>query len=144
MRDVDLFVGVTSIGNDPDWRDRENHYWVDSSFGELAAAANTRKEVLTALIPKLKIANQLTIDGRFLIVEGRLTTYKIHLGSSNILMAPDDRYLCIVEVRSISTVMLPFEGDHMLSLILSKAMMLANDSKIKDETILSQIRSETA
>ena len=34
---------------------------------------------------------------------------------------------------------LPFEGDHILSLILSKAFMLANDKKISDSTITSQI-----
>ena len=142
MRDVDLFVGVTSIGNDPDWRDRENHYWSSASFGDLTETANTRKDVLSVLIPKLKIADQLRIDGRFLIVEGKLRTYKIHLGSSNILMEPNDSYLCIVEVKSKANVMLPFEGDHTLSLILSKAMMLSNDSKIKDKTILSQIKGD--
>jgi hypothetical protein len=143
MRDVDLFVGVTSIANDPNWRDRENEYWSSSSFGDLSETANTRKEVLSALIPKLKIADQLRIDGKFLCVAGKLTTYKIHLGSSNILMAPNDSYLCIVEVKSKASVMLPFEGDHTLSLILSKAMMLADDTKIKDETILSQINMVT-
>lgn len=143
MRDVDLFIGVTSIGNDPNWRDRENQYWSSSSFGDLTETAKTRKDVLTALIPKLKISSQLKLEGKFLIVEGKLITYKIHLGSSNILMAPNDSYLCIVEVKSKSKVMLPFEGDHTLSLILSKAMMLANDDKIKDKTILSQINGNT-
>lgn len=33
----------------------------------------------------------------------------------------------------------PFEGDQRLAVILSKAMMLAEDTKIKDPTILSQI-----
>jgi len=139
MRDIDLFVSITSIGNEPDWQDQESVYWATQSFGDLTETAHTRKDVLEKLIPKLKIANQLRIDGRFLIVEGKLTTYKIHLGSSNILMAPNDSYLCIVGVREKEIVMLPFEGDRILSLILSKAMMLANDSKIKDETILSQI-----
>jgi hypothetical protein len=136
-------VGVTSIGNDPNWRDRENHYWSSSSFGDLTETANTRKEVLSVLIPKLKFANQLRIDGRFLLVEGKLTTYKIHLGSSNILMEPNDSYLCIVEVKSKLNVMLPFEGDHTLSLILSKAMLLANDNKITDKVIISQIMNCT-
>ena len=54
-------------------------------------------------------------------------------------MEPNDSYLCIVESRSSPNVMLPFEGDKILSLILSKATILANDSKIKDKTILSQI-----
>jgi hypothetical protein len=34
---------------------------------------------------------------------------------------------------------LPFEGDQTLAIILSKALMLANDKKITDETILRQI-----
>jgi len=36
--------------------------------------------------------------------------------------------------------MLPFEGDEILSVILSKIVMLAADDKITDETILHQIR----
>ncbi|NRA56993.1 MAG: hypothetical protein HRU13_02595 [Phycisphaerales bacterium] len=36
-------------------------------------------------------------------------------------------------------VFLPFEGDRMLAIILSKAFMLAADDKITDKTILSQI-----
>ena len=144
MRDVDLFVGVASVGNDPEWRDREAVYWQNASFGELNAQAETRRDVLTALIPKLKISKQLSIDGRFLIVKGKLRTYKIHLGSSNIMMEPNNSYLCIVETKSSSDVMLPFEGDRTLSLVLSKAFLLAQDDKIKDKTILSQINHKGA
>jgi hypothetical protein len=36
-------------------------------------------------------------------------------------------------------VRLPFEGDNMLSIILSKAAMLAADDKITDPGILSQL-----
>ncbi len=140
MRDVDLFVGVTSVGNDPDWQEREGTYWQSVSFGALSATAETRKQVLNMLIPKLKIASQLSLEGRFLIVRGNVRTYKIHLGSSNILMEPDNSYLCIVETKDKAAgVMLPFEGDRTLSHILSKAILLANDTKIKDHTILSQI-----
>ncbi len=142
MRDVDLFVGVSSIANDPEWHNREIDYWNNTSFGELSMSAKTRHEVLAALIPKLIIASQLRLDGRFLIVEGKVRTYKIHLGSSNILMEPNDSYLCIVAKRSNNPVMLPFEGDTILALILSKAFTLANDSKIRDKTILSQIKPE--
>lgn len=39
-------------------------------------------------------------------------------------------------------VFLPFEGDNTLSIILSKAFLLADDAKIKDETILRQIASK--
>lgn len=44
------------------------------------------------------------------------------------------------EVQDYNHVFLPFEGDRTLSVILSKAFLLANDSKISDTTILSQIR----
>jgi hypothetical protein len=37
-------------------------------------------------------------------------------------------------------VSLPFEGDRMLSTILSKAILLANDTAITDASIVSQIR----
>ena len=150
MRDVDLFVGVSSIGNDPTWLDggeegRHRDYWVSYAFGALSETAETRRAVLENLIPQLKIADRARFDGRFLIVRGDVRTYKIHLGSGNILMEPDDEYLCIVPKsaavrRDRERVFLPFDGDRTLSIILSKALMLANDTKIKDTTILSQIR----
>ena len=149
LRDVDLFVGVASIGSDPAWqdnggvrRDAGGGYWSSYSFGELGAAAEVRKDLLSRLLPKLAIADVARIEDRFLVVEGRLRRYRIHLGSGNILMAPNDQYLCIVPSRGekgAEGVMLPFEGDQPLSIILSKAMLLANDDKITDATIISQI-----
>jgi hypothetical protein len=60
-----------------------------------------------------------------------------------VLMEPGSRYLCIVEGAATKatprSLLLPFEGDHKLSLILSKAFLLADDRKIKDETILRQL-----
>lgn len=149
MRDVDLFVGVASIGNDPNWEDGgprglHRNYWQNFAFGELSATAQTRKALLERLIPRLKIATQCTITDKFLIVQGDLRTYKIHLGSGNILMSPNNQYLCIVPGRgatseSVNNVFLPFEGDSTLSIILSKAFLLAEDSKISDPSIISQI-----
>ena len=79
-------------------------------------------------------------------MRGDLRTYKIHLGSGNILMEPNDQYLCIVPDRSTKAagdggaVFLPFEGDQTLSVILSKALLLADDGTITDPTITRQIR----
>jgi hypothetical protein len=149
MRDVDLFVGVASVGNDPTWSDggpqgRFRDYWQNYSFGELSATAQTRRAVLQTLVPRLKIADRCALGEKFLQVRGDLRSYKIHLGSGNILMTPNDQYLCIVPRQSASAtadaVMLPFEGDTLLSVILSKAFLLAEDTKIKDPTIVSQIR----
>lgn len=151
MRDVDLFVGVASVGNDPTWvdggeqRNRHLGYWQEYAFGELSATAETRKQLLGRLIPRLKIGKKCSFDGRFFVVEGSLRTYKIHLGSGNILMKPDDQYLCIVPGQMSRTnkkadnVYLPFEGDRTMAIILSKAILLADDHKISDPTITHQI-----
>ena len=148
LRDVDLFVGVCSVGNDPQWMDNGGHaqhrdYWQSYSFGDLNEIAKTRKTILESLVPKLKIGKVSRIEGKFLIVQGKLRTYKIHIGSTNILMEPNDQYLCIVPSRKKDTsadkVFLPFDGDKGLSLVISKAMLLADDDKITDSTIVSQI-----
>jgi hypothetical protein len=145
MRDVDLFVGVTSIAADPDWTDRGEDryagYWRTATFGALTASAEVRREALERILPRLKIAGRCSLEGRFLRVRGDLGTYKIHLGSANILMEPDDSYLCIVPAARSGTgkVFLPFEDDR-LSLILSKAFLLAADGEITDESILAQIK----
>jgi hypothetical protein len=69
------------------------------------------------------------------------------MGSGNILMEPNDKYLCIVRGRGQQTgasekLVLPFEGDEILSVIISKAILLANDNFIKDATIMSQIKAK--
>jgi hypothetical protein len=148
MRDVDLFVGVASVGNDPTWRDSGGlptyrDYWQSYSFGDLSEIAKNRKEILQGLIPRLKIAAVTHIEDKFVVVKGKIRTYKIHIGSTNILMEPNDQYLCIVPDRSLketnTNLFLPFEGDNGLSVIISKALLLANDDKITDSTITSQI-----
>ncbi len=105
LRDVDLFVGVASVGNDPTWSDggpagRFTAYWQGYSFGDLSATAKTRKAVLERLMPRLKIASRCSFSDKFLVVRGDLRTYRIHLGSGNILMEPNDQYLCIVAKQS--------------------------------------------
>lgn len=152
MRDVDLFVAVASVGNDPNWVDggpqaRFQGYWTGYAFGDLSQSGKTRAEVLATLLPTLAIADRCEFTDRFLVVRGKIRTYKIHFGSANIQMEPNDQYLCIVPGRGRSAasnpteaLVLPFEGDMTLSIILSKAFMLANDDKITDPTILNQIK----
>jgi Domain of unknown function (DUF4132) len=149
MRDADLFVGVASVGNDPNWQDSGGlptygNYWQSYSFGDLSEVAKTRKDILMRLIPKLKIKDIVTIKDKFLVVKGQLRTYKIHIGSTNILMEPNDQYLCIVPNQHNSNatdkIYLPFEGDTGLSIVLSKAFLLAEDHKITDSQITSQIK----
>jgi hypothetical protein len=159
MRDCDLFVGIASVGADPNWTDgghgeRYRDYWMSYSFGDLTESAKTRKAVLERLIPRLKIAPRCELTDKFLRVRGDIRRYKVHLGSGNILMEPNDQYLCIVPARGGAVpaggarsggggadgkVFLPFEGDTTLSVILSKAFLLADDANITDPTITGQI-----
>jgi len=150
MRDADMFVGVASVGNDPTWMDgggeaRYQDYWHSYSFGELTESSKTRKQVLETLVPRLKIAERCKLTNKFLVVRGDIRTYKIHLGSGNILMEPNDQYLCIVPSHRSGEVgkdklFVPFEGDQMLAIILSKAFLLAEDKKITDTTITRQLK----
>ena len=72
MRDVDLFIGVASIGNDPTRQDggpdgRFRDYWASYSFGELGEQAKTRKQLLANLLPRLaKIRDRCLLTERFL------------------------------------------------------------------------------
>jgi len=148
MRDVDLFVSVAGVGNDPSWADQGDGrfaaYWTEAAFGALTETGRTRHAALKDLLPGLAIASRCRFEERYLVVEGRIRTYRIHLGSGNIQMEPNSQYLCIVQDRQNNgaNVRLPFEGDMTLSVILSKAFMLVEDDKIKDPSIRSQIMNE--
>jgi hypothetical protein len=149
MRDIDLFVGVTSVMNDPTWGTQDDQtpihaYWRASSFGNLSASAQSRRELLERLLPKLEIRERCRLEDRFLIVRGDRAMYKIHLGSGNVMVEPGSRYLCIVPGSGPSHLFLPFEGDETLTVILSKALLLAGDTKIKDPAIVSQLKAAWA
>ncbi|MGW0594113.1 DUF4132 domain-containing protein [Streptosporangium sp. NPDC002607] len=139
LRDADLAVGVTSTGLDPNGH---GDYWQSYSFGDLAESAQVRRDALSRLIGRTTIADRCVMTDRFLVVRGDLRTYKIHLGSANILMEPNDAYLCIVSARDPHPgLFLPFEEDGRLALILSKAFLLANDTAITDPSITRQLRA---
>lgn len=153
MRCGDLFTAISSIGNDPewidrgadaeapnDWRRRTNIYWRDANAAPLEQSGQSRRAILARIIPRLKIADRLSLDDRFLHVRGKLNAYSIHLGAGNAFCG--SRHLCIVPSGEgpAGKIWLPFEGDRILSLILSKAVLLAADDKITDPVILAQIR----
>jgi hypothetical protein len=156
MYDIDSVVGRTSIGADRFWNDRGQGaahpqsnevafaaYRERYSSGQTGELSDARHDFLESVLPGLAIADQCTLTPKFLMVDGKRHTYKISLSSGNILIAPNDRYLCIVKAGDSGVPRgsyVPFEGDDILSIILSKAMMLAEDDKITDETILSQLR----
>ncbi|WP_152486227.1 DUF4132 domain-containing protein [Nocardiopsis lucentensis] len=143
MRDLDLAVGVTSIAADPEWDEAAHRpYWRRTAFGALTENAEVRRAALAGLLPKLRGADRWELGDRFLRVRGDLRTYRIHLGSANILMEPDDAYLCVVPSgKAPAGLFLPFEdAGGRLSVILSKAFLLTDDAAITDPGIAAQIR----
>ncbi len=143
MRDVDLFVGVASIAADETWEDRGEEgfraYRRSVSSGPLSGTAEVRRDVLARLLPRLRIGDRCELTKRFLRVRGTRAVYRIHLGSADILMEPNDACLCVVPgPGEAARVTLPFD-DERLSVILSKAFLLADDERITDQTILRQL-----
>ena len=128
MRDFDLVVSVAQLGD-----------------GELISTESylRRNELLLALIRDLGLAN-VEIDGHFARIKGHLASYRVHLASAAIHIEPGN-YLCVVPDRwgrKTENLYLPFAGeeDPKFSEVMSKILLLSNDDKIKDESILAQIR----
>ena len=154
MRDVDLFVSVSSVGADRNWPERRrgstgserfDAYWSLYSDAPLQVMARTRRDALARILTGLTIADRCELGDRWLEVRGDLRTYRIHLGTGNATMEPTDTYLPIVPKEGqgpVGRVFLPFNDDPMLSLILSKAFLLANDAAITDKSIAKQIRED--
>ena len=82
LRDVDLFVGVASVGNDPTWQDedgpegRYRAYWHNYSFGDLSETAPNsplRARTGTPASPPLqRFCDRCSLSDRFLVVRGEL------------------------------------------------------------------------
>jgi hypothetical protein len=130
MRDADLVVSVAQASSE--------------GAARLSAEGYERRgELLTALVEDLGIEG-ISVEGRFARVRGRLASYRVHLGSGAIHIEPGN-YLCIVPAEKSRgrRVFLPFAGetavDGKAREIVSKVLMLVNDHRIKDQTILGQI-----
>jgi hypothetical protein len=131
MRDLDLVVSVA--GTDP------------QAYGSPAQAAS-RAQVLAALIAELGLAG-VTVEGHSAVVRGTRATYRVHLTSGSIHVEPGG-YLCVVPASFGATahrrLFLPFaDEDRMTSVILSKVLLLAEDEKVTDRSILAQLDSLT-
>ncbi len=127
MRDVDLVVSVAHIGGvDP-----------EASHSTLEMRAVLAKE--SARLFKLE---NVEVKNRHIIIEGKLANYSIHLGSG--LVSKEGLALSIIPVHSQhrGRVFLPFiDDDPKTAEIISKMKLLAQDDKIQDPTVLSQILS---
>ncbi|PIG91098.1 DUF4132 domain-containing protein [Gloeocapsopsis sp. IPPAS B-1203] len=128
MRDADLVVSVAQ--REGDTRLSQETY-------------QQRGDLIRTLVADLGLAN-VTVAGHFAQVQGKLACYQVHLASAAIHIEPG-HHLCIVPDRwgKRQKLFLPFSdgGDSKISEVISKILLLANDDKIKDKSILHQIQT---
>lgn len=129
MRDADLVVSVAQL-------DEQDSHWSTESY-------QRRAELVTALLNDMGLST-VRCEGHFAYVTGTLASYRVHLGSAAIHIEPGN-YLCIVPDKTDNKrdkFFLPFaDAENKTSEIISKILMLANDKRIKDESILQQIKA---
>ena len=126
MRDVDMAVSVAHAGGvDPE---------TSHSTVEMRAA------ILSFVVALFGLQNVRIEDSRVL-VDGKLAKYSIHLGSG-VVHQIGGMMLSVLPVHSQhrGRIFLPFvDEDPKTAEVISKVILFAEDHKLKDPTILSQI-----
>ncbi len=126
MRDVDLAVSVAHAGGvDPE----TSHSTIEM-----------RRAIVEHAMPMFGITN-VTVAGNFAKVAGSLASYNIHLGSG-VIHKEGGAQIAVLPVHSQSRgrIFLPFlDEDPKTAEIISKILLFAEDTKIKDPSILRQI-----
>ncbi|WP_152393263.1 DUF4132 domain-containing protein [Paenibacillus guangzhouensis] len=127
MRDVDLVVSVAHVGGvDPE-------------------ASLTTVEVRQAIVREslrlLKLTN-VRLDGNYARIDGSLGEFAVHLGSGMVYkQATGALHIIPVHSQHRGRIFLPFiDEDPKTAEILSKIVLLAEDTKIKDPQILMQLQ----
>ncbi|CAM1371662.1 DUF4132 domain-containing protein [Tenacibaculum xiamenense] len=126
MRDVDLVVSVAHAGGvDP-----------EASLSTVAL-----RKVIAEESAKLFKLNNVSFKERHVLIEGHHANYSLHLGSGVVHVQPGG-YVSIIPVHSQhrGRIFLPFvDEDPKTAEIVSKMLLLAEDKKLKDPTILGQL-----
>ncbi|MFC4425165.1 DUF5724 domain-containing protein [Deinococcus navajonensis] len=127
MRDLDLIVSVAHVGGvDPE---------ASQSTVEMRAAL--LRETL-----RLLGLGGVRLEHSHALIEGHHAQYSVHLGSGTVHRMPGG-FLCIVPVHNQhqGRLFLPFaDPDPKTAEVVSKVLLLAEDRKIQDPTILEQLR----
>ncbi len=126
MRDVDLAVSVAHAGGvDPE----ASHSTVEM-----------RRAIVEYTLPLFKLSN-VRLNGTFAFIDGKTGNYSIHLGSGMIHKEAKGAVAVLpVHSQHRGRLFLPFvDEDPKTAEIMSKIILFAEDSKIKDPFILKQI-----
>ncbi|MES2461234.1 MAG: DUF5724 domain-containing protein, partial [Armatimonadota bacterium] len=126
MRDLDLAVSVAHRGG------------VDPEAS--ASTVEMRASLVREAVGLLRLDN-VRFQKSHVLIDGKLATYSVHLGSAIVHRQPGG-FVCIVPVHSQhrGRLFLPFaDDDPRTAEVVSKVLLLAKDSEIKDPTILEQL-----
>ena len=126
MRDVDMAVSVAYVGGvDP-----------ITSFSTI----ELRKTIAEYTCQLMKL-DQVSFSNNFANIKGKINDYSVHLGSGNIHQSGGASiHILPVYSGKRGKVYLPFlDEDPVTAQIISKIILLAEDTKIKDPSILQQI-----
>ena len=127
MRDVDLAVSVAHVGGvDPE----ASHSTVEM-----------RKAIVEFNLKLFKLSN-VTFTERHAIIKGKRAEYTVHLGSGVVHQkAGAEINVLPVHSQHRGRIFLPFvDEDPKTAEIMSKIILFAEDTKIKDPFILEQIK----
>lgn len=126
MRDIDLVVSVAHVGGvDP----------------EASLSTIELRKVIAEESARLFKLENVNFKERHLIIDGHHANYSLHLGSGVVHVQPGG-YVSIVPVHSQhrGRLFLPFvDDDPKTAEIVSKMLLLAEDEKLQDPTILEQL-----
>ena len=127
MRDIDLVVSAAHAGGvDP-----------EASLSTI----EMRESILAEMLRLMRISN-VEIRKTHAFIKGKLGEYTVHLGSGTVQkMAVGSVFIIPVHSQHRGRIFLPFmDDDPRTAEIISKIILLAEDTKIKDPEILRQIR----
>jgi hypothetical protein len=126
-RDLDLVIGVASIGED--------------RTGVVPSTAASRREVVTRLLPALGLGDRVKVEGRVVRVKGELHEYRVHLGSARVHVLPSERAIVFPEGERAPEVHLPEEarGEPRVLEVLRRVLVLASDVLVSDPELAQQL-----
>ncbi|NIG54467.1 DUF4132 domain-containing protein [Chitinophaga sp. Cy-1792] len=145
LRDVDMIVSVSSIGNEnkpvTEVMEKARTYYEDYTKRSLSPIGIVRRDILQLLLPHMVYSDRFRIDDQYVHVTGTLANYNIHIATGQATNVATGLGVHIAPSFSRNAgLFLPDEGDIMLTVILSKANFLAEDDLIADEHLLQRIK----
>lgn len=146
-RDIDLFIAITSVANNPDLSEKSELLGVyrnDFLLGSFSENANAkqRKEILQSILKKMGISD-FVFEGNFIVFSGEINRYRINLGSGFAQVYDSQKHLTILPDTSKikRKYELPLIEDETLNIIIAKILFLKDDNKIADDKILKLIKT---